>query len=71
VLANVDVNLLLIMFPLTIDPMGPIAGDPHELRPERDYPVWRGRLPEGYVILDEVTIRFASGGARGAETEER
>ena len=64
VLAKVDVNLLLIMFPLTIDPMGTIAGDPHELRPERDYPVWRSRLPEGYVIVDDVTLRFAEGGER-------
>jgi hypothetical protein len=64
--ANVDVNLLLIMFPLTIDPMGPIAGDPHELRPERDYPVWRGRLPEGYVVVDEVRIRFAASTGRAA-----
>ena len=58
-LANVDVNLLLILFPLSVEPMGPIAGDPHELRPERDYPVWRSRLPEGYVMVDEVEIRFA------------
>jgi hypothetical protein len=36
--------------------MGPIGGDPHRLRPEKDYPVWRSRLPEGYVILDEVRI---------------
>ena len=64
VLAKVDVNLLLIMFPFTIDPMGTIEGDPHELRPERDYPVWRSRLPEGYVIVDDVTLRFAEGGER-------
>jgi hypothetical protein len=44
--------------------MGTIAGDPHELRPERDYPVWRSRLPEGYVIVDDVTLRFAEGGER-------
>jgi hypothetical protein len=39
--------------------MGPLDSDPHRLRPERDYPVWRSRLPEGYVYLDEVRIEFA------------
>jgi hypothetical protein len=58
VLADVNVNILLIMFPLTIEPMGPIDGDPHALRPERDYPVWRHRLPEGYVAVDEIEIAF-------------
>jgi len=38
--------------------MGSIEGDPHILRPEKDYPVWRGRLPEGYVMLDEIRIEF-------------
>jgi hypothetical protein len=59
VLRNVDVNVMLVMFPLDVAPMGPLEGDPHVLRPGRDYPVWRSRLPEGYVILDEVRIRFA------------
>ena len=59
VLSNVNVNILLVLFPLTIAPMGTIAGDPHTLRPEKDYPVWRSRLPEGYVHLDEVKIEFA------------
>jgi hypothetical protein len=39
--------------------MGPSViaqDDRHRLRPEKDYPVWRGRLPEGYVMLDEVRI---------------
>jgi len=51
-------NILLILFPLTIEPMGPIAGDPHVLRAGRDYPVWTSRLPEGYVVLDDVQINF-------------
>ena len=58
VLANVDVNIMLVMFPLDVVPMGDIPGDPHRLRPERDYPVWRSCLPEGYVMIDEVQIRF-------------
>src|SRR6185369_9317586 len=59
VLADVNTNILLVLFPLDIAPMGPLDGDPHLLRPEKDYPVWRSRLPEGYVMLDEVRIAFA------------
>jgi hypothetical protein len=58
VLRDVNADILLVLHPLTIEPMEPIAGDPHRLRPERDYPVWRSRLPEGYVLLDEVQIEF-------------
>ena len=58
VLGDVNVNILLVLYPLDIAPMGPLAGDPHLLRPEKDYPVWRSRLPEGYVLLDEVRIEF-------------
>ncbi len=58
VLANVDVNIMLVLFPLDVAPMGPLEGDPHVLRPERDYPVWRHRLPEGYVSLSRVQVDF-------------
>jgi hypothetical protein len=56
ILANVNANILLVLYPLDVAPMGPIDGDPHRLRPEKDYPVWRSRLPEGYVMLDEIRI---------------
>lgn len=59
VLADVNADIILILFPLNVVPMGPLQGDPHRLRPEYDYPVWRSRLPEGYVVLDEVRIEFA------------
>lgn len=59
ILRDVNVNLMLVMFPLTVAPMGPIEGDPHKLRAERQYPVWRSRLPEGYVTLDTVKIEPA------------
>lgn len=59
ILANVNADILLVLFPLDVAPMGPLAGDPHSLRPERDYPVWRSRLPEGYVTLDTVRIKWA------------
>lgn len=62
VLADVNTDILFVLHPLTIEPMGPIQGDPHRLRPEKDYPVWRSRLPEGYVLLDEVRIEFPGAG---------
>lgn len=58
VLADVNADILLVLHPLEIAPMGPLQGDPHRLRPERDYPVWRSKLPEGYLRLDEVRIEF-------------
>lgn len=59
VLADVNADILFVLYPLQVDPMGPLAGDPHRLRPERDYPVWRSHLPEGYVVLDTIQIEFA------------
>ncbi|RPI91026.1 MAG: hypothetical protein EHM42_00465 [Planctomycetaceae bacterium] len=58
VLGDANIDILLVLFPLDIAPLGPLTGDPHRLRPERDYPVWRSRLPEGYVELDAITIDF-------------
>ena len=58
VLGDANANILFVLYPLDVAPMGPPAGDPHRLRPERDYPVWRSRLPEGYLMLDEVRIEF-------------
>lgn len=60
VLRDVNINVILVLFPLTVAPMGPLAGDMHRLRPEREYPIWRSRLPEGYIMLDTVKIEFAS-----------
>jgi len=59
VLRDVNTNILFVLHPLDVVPMGPLEGDPNRLRPEKDYPVWRSRLPEGYVLLDEVRIEFA------------
>lgn len=59
VLADVNCDIILVLFPLDICPMGPINGDPHQLKPGKDYPVWRSRLPEGYVMLDRISIDFA------------
>lgn len=58
ILRGVNVNMMLILFPLTVEPMGPIDGDPHRLRAGKDYPVWTSRLPEGYVMLDTVRLDY-------------
>jgi hypothetical protein len=58
VLGHADVNIMFLLFPINVVPMGPIEGDMHRLRPGREYPVWRHELPEGYVTLDEVRIDF-------------
>lgn len=58
VLSHVDANFMLLLFPIEVVPMGPIDGDMHRLRAGRDYPVWRHKLPEGYLTLDEVRIEF-------------
>ncbi len=58
VLANVNINLMLILFPLQISPMGPIEGDRHLLRAGRDYPLWASDLPEGYIVMDRAEIHF-------------
>jgi len=58
VLQDVNTDILFVLYPLDVAPMEPLNENPHVLRPERDYPVWRSRLPEGYVMLDEVRIDF-------------
>lgn len=58
VLGDANADILFVLHPLDIAPMGPLNADPHRLRPEKDYPVWRSRLPEGYVLLDEIRIEF-------------
>jgi hypothetical protein len=61
VLAGVNVNIYLVLFPVRVAPLGELDGDPHRLRPGRDYPIWTSKLPDGYLLVDTVTIRFAPG----------
>ena len=58
VLRDVNVDLLLVLFPLQVVPAEPIDGDPHALRAGIDYPVRPDRLPAGNVWLDEVTVDY-------------
>lgn len=62
-LRDVNGNIGFMLFPINVVPMGPLEGDPHILRPVEDYPIWRSKLPDGYVMLDEVSIEFATGDA--------
>lgn len=59
IVGNVNVNLMLVLFPLMVIPMGPLKSDPNVLRAGKDYPVWASALPEGYIELDTVKIDFA------------
>lgn len=56
ILSDVNVNLYLLLFPVTPKPMGPIAGDPHQLRAGKDYPVWPSSIAQGYVAVDMIRI---------------
>jgi hypothetical protein len=58
ILSDVNTNIYFVLFPLTVVPMGPVNGDPQLLRAGRDYRLWQSRLPEGYVMLDTVKIKF-------------
>lgn len=60
-LRNVNCDIILVLFPLDVVPLGPIQGDPHELRAGVEYEVDPARLPEGHVLLDEVRIVFPHG----------
>ena len=83
--AQINTNILLILFPLDVQPVtelfppplglllpsgardpaqgysteeASLPGGAHLLRPERDYPVQRSRLPDGYVLLSRFVVTF-------------
>ena len=58
--ADVNVNMHIVMFPVTPRPMGAIGGDPHILRAGRDYPIWPSSITQGYVEVDRIAIEFPS-----------
>lgn len=58
VLNDLNLDLILVLFPLDVVPIGPIEGDPHRLRAGHNYPIDTSRLPSGYVMLDDVKIEF-------------
>lgn len=60
VLADVNIDLILVLFPLDVRPAVAVSGDAHRLRAGRDWPVDASRLPRGEVWLDEVRIEYPS-----------
>lgn len=58
-LEDVNVNIILILFPLDVRPFTTPAGDPHVLRAGKDYSLGRRWLPQGEVWLDTVQIDYA------------
>lgn len=59
VLHDVNVDMILVLFPLQIEPVVEIESDKHKLRAGKDYPVRQDRLPSGEVWLDELHIEYA------------
>jgi len=59
VLRDVNLDIILILFPLDVVPLDPAVTDPHALRAGEDYAADPERLPDGVVMLDEVRIDFA------------
>lgn len=57
-LRQVNVDIMLVLFPLDIAPAEAMTGDPHVLRAGKDYALDRTRLPSGYVMLDEFQLDF-------------
>lgn len=58
VLRNMNGDIIFVLFPLDVVPSQPIEGDPHILSAYTDYKPDRSRLPEGYVMMDEVRIEY-------------
>ena len=56
-LANVNGDIIFVLFPLDVVPFEPNV-DPYKSWAEKDYAVDRKRLPDGYVMLDEIKIEF-------------
>ncbi|MGH2530891.1 MAG: hypothetical protein ACRDJW_01170 [Thermomicrobiales bacterium] len=57
-LRDVNVNIIFVLFPLTIVPLSPVE-ELHLSRPHHDYEVDRRYLPEGDVQFDTVRIEYA------------
>jgi hypothetical protein len=60
VLRDINIDIIFLLYPVNVVPATPEPYGPHHRRPEVDYPVDTSVLPEGYVMLDEIRIEFAS-----------
>ncbi len=59
VLRDVNIDIILLLHPLTIVPLSPQQRGPHARRAEVDYEVDRSKLPSGEIRLGEVQIDFS------------
>jgi hypothetical protein len=60
VLADVNVDLILVLYPLTVVPLKP-TDDIHRLRPETDYEIDHAHLPDGHVEISSIRIDYPEG----------
>lgn len=60
-LLDVNVNLIVILFPLNVRPFTAPQADTDRLRAGKDYSIDRIRLPQGEVWLDTTRIDHAHG----------
>lgn len=58
VLADVNGDIILVLFPLDVRPAQPLSRGPHRLRAGEDYRVAMEHLPCGYIQMDEFRIEF-------------
>jgi hypothetical protein len=58
-LRDVNLDIILVLFPLDIAPADAGVADPHRLRAGEDYALDTSRLPQGVVMLDTIGIEFA------------
>ncbi len=59
VLKDLNGDIIFVLHPLKIVPKQKIENDIHMLRAGRDYDVDENYLPEGYVMLDKISIEFS------------
>jgi hypothetical protein len=60
VLADVNVDIMFVLFPLDVVPLCRPLPDPHRLRAGADYAVDPEHLPKGLILFDRVKIEFAN-----------
>lgn len=60
VLADVNLDLILVLYPLTVVPLEPTE-DIHRLRPVVDYDIDNAHLPDGRVEISSIRIHYPEG----------
>ncbi len=58
VLADVNLDIIFVLFPLKVVPAGVEIEDIHKPRAVQDYPVDQKYLPKGLIMFDTIKIEF-------------